>query len=202
MRRLMVVFAIVLLTACQGYYQRHILGNEESPYFFVPVDSVLKLTTSVSVPAHTEHVFFQDGVMRTIHQVNRYLPYCELKVSVARGVTQVIKPDKFVVFRVYGVNKNQLARTPFIHAATMDDLDGEDFEVVATVMELYSERQPDVRYLLCAAWGLPQNMSFVTIGMIRGQLSGFFKLDLRRGDDTVPRLRIPAGRGRDQIIDY
>ncbi len=202
MQRFLLLLVAALLTACHGYYQRHIYGNENSPYFYVPVDSMLVVTTPITIPAKTEHVFFQDNKLMPIRDVNRYLPYCEIQVSAARSSTQTIEPDEFVIFKVYQLNKFQLARGNFIYAGMRDDSGGEDFEVVATVMELYSERQPQVRRLLCAAWGLPQSMSFVTVRMIREQLAGYFDLHLQMGDKPVRNVRIPAERTRRNVLGY
>lgn len=202
MQRFLILVVAVLLTACQGYYQRHIHGNENSSYFYVPVDSVLVLARPVTIPSHTEHVFFQSNKLMPIRDVNRYLPYCEIQVSAARSSTQTIEPDEFIIFKVYQLNKFQLAKDGFIHAGMRDDSGGEDFEVVATVMELYSERQPHVRRLLCAAWGLPQSMSFVTVRIIREQLAGYFDLRLHTGDEPASEVRIPAERTRRNILGY
>ena len=139
----------------------------------------------------------------TIHDVNRYLPYCELQISVPRARAQRVDPDEFVIFRVYQMSKFQLASNGIMRVGMKDDdADGEDFQLMATVMELYSERQPEVQRLLCAAWGLPQDMSFVTIRMIREQLAGFFELTLQMGDQPNSNVRIPAQRTRRNVLGY
>ncbi len=202
MQRFLILVVVALLTACQGYYQRHIHGNENSPYFRVPVDSMLVLTTPVTIPAGTEHIFFQNNKLTPIRDVNRYLPYCEIQVSAARSSAQTIDPDEFVIFKIYHLNKFQLAEGGLIRTEMRDDSGGEDFEVVATVMELYSAQQPEVRRLLCASWGLPQSMSFVTVHMIREQLAGYFDLRLRMGDLPASKVRIPAERTRRNVLGY
>ncbi len=202
MQRFLILVVAALLAACQGYYQKHVHGNENSPYFYVPVDSILVLSRPVTIPAKTEHVFFQNNKLTPIRDVNRYLPYCEIQVSAARSSAQTIEPDEFVIFKVYQLNKFLLAKGGFINAGMRDDSGGEDFEVVATVMELYSERQPEVRRLLCASWGLPQSMSFVTVRMIREQLDGYFDLRLQMGDSPVSEVRIPADRTRRNVLGY
>jgi hypothetical protein len=120
MQRFSILFVAALLTACQGYYQRHIHGNENSPYFYVPVDSMLVLTAPVTIPAKTEHVFFQNNKLMHIRDVNRYLPYCEIQVSAARSSIQTIEPDEFIIFKVYQLNKFQLAEGGLIYAGTRD----------------------------------------------------------------------------------
>ncbi len=200
MRRLIIVTTGIFLAACHGYYQSHVRGNENSPYFYVPVDSALVLRQEVTIPARTDHVFFQDSKIKTVHVVNRYLPYCALEVSVRRNFSQTIRPDEFVVFKVYQVHKNYLVRSGFRRTGLRDDGGSEEFELVVTVLELYSERQPDVRRLLCAEWGLPQNMSFVTVRMMREQLAGYMDLKLNTGGVPAVRTRIPAERVRGRLL--
>ncbi len=209
MGRLIIIALAVLLTSCHGYYQKHVYGNEESPYFFVPVDSSVELKTPVTIPADTDHVFFQDSKVKTVHEVNRYLPYCELQVSAARSAAQTIQPGEFVVFKVYQLRRNYLVqRGGFVRTGTgltgmRDDADGsEDFELVVTVLELYSEQQPHVDRVLCAEWGLPQDMSFVTIRMIREQLAGYMDLKLYTGGEPASRTPIPAERLRGKLLGY
>ena len=202
MGRLFVVAIATVLTACQGYYQRHIHGNENSPYFYVPVDSTFELTRPITIPAQSKRIFFQNNELMSIREVNEYHPYCELQVSIARSTPQTVSPDEFVVFKVYQILKFQLAQEA-LQVAAMRDPDGvEDFQLVATVMELYSPRQPEVSRVVCAAWGLPQDMSFVTVAMIRGLLVEFFSLDLQLGDKPASGVRIPAERTRGDVFGY
>jgi len=202
MARLLILTLSAVLAACQGYYQRHIYANENSPYFYVPIDSTFELMQPVTIPAKTRRVFFQGGKLMTIHNVNEYLPYCELQVSIARGAPQTVNPDEFIVFKVYQSLRFQVGQAPLRLAATRDQDGVEAFQLVATVMELYSSRQPDVSRLVCAAWGLPQNMSFVSIGLIRELLADYFSLNLNLGDKPPSAVRIPAERTRGNVFGY
>ncbi len=165
----------LVLIGCQGYYAKHIYGNESSPYFTVPVDSAFELKKPVIVPARRSRLFFQDGRAIALGQVNRYGAYCSLDVALRRPAEQVVEPDTFVVRSVDSEFRYTLAGYGrFLRVGQRDDSGGTDYMVVATILELNSPKQPHVERLVCAKWGLPQDRSNVTIAMIRDALDGFF----------------------------
>ena len=171
------VLLSLLLTGCHGYYQRHIQGNEDSPYFQVPVDSVLQLQREISIPPRSDRIFFQRGQLLPTREVNRYLPYCFLQVVTGKDTAQTVAPGRFVIQRVYDQYRFQLAQDQ-VEVAQLDRGGGTDYKVLAKIMELHSPREPAVRRLVCAEWGLPQSRSFVTIRMIRAEVRDFFDLQL------------------------
>ena len=48
------------------------------------------------------------------------------------------------------------ARAVVVAQIETDDRGGDTYELVASVMALTSVRQPEVRALSCAAWGIPR----------------------------------------------
>ena len=87
-----------------------------------------------------------------------------------KQVPQTIKPDTFVVTKVYREYLYQLADASVIVAQAFQDKDGDTWHVLATQMELQAKNQPDVIRLTCAAWGVPQDISNVTVAGIRRSL--------------------------------
>ncbi len=192
--RILLALAVSFLAGCHSYYQERIYGNENSPYFSVPIDSTVVLRRDLEVSSRSDRIFFQDGTIVPLREVNRYLPYCFLKLDIWKETPQRVAPDTFTVRRVYDEMRYQLA----VHGIRLAQLDrsGTDYQVVAKVHELASERQPDVRDLVCAAWGLPQDMSRVTIKLMREQLGDYFDLQLALAPaDSGPSSR-GAGSGR------
>jgi hypothetical protein len=57
------------------------------------------------------------------------------------------------------------------------------YEVLATVMEIGSARQPEVRALTCASWTLPQGRSNLTVEQIRRALGAYVTLELKSGSE-------------------
>ncbi len=199
MRKLAALMAIGL-TACQGPYLKDGTPNENSPYFEVPVDSKLVLNRELVVPAQQRYLYLQNGKALNFQDVNPYFPYCALELHTKKAQPQPIRPDTFAIHKVSQRHQFSLARADVQVAgrntAQIRDLDGIDpWQVVATLLELYSETQRDVVLMACASWGLPQNMPYITVAEIRRSLGEIFSLHLAQpGDPPGPRVRRESGR--------
>ncbi|RJQ67047.1 MAG: DUF4242 domain-containing protein [Desulfobacteraceae bacterium] len=108
------------------------------------------------------------------------------EVASKRETPQPIHPDVFIVSKAYTERFFQQVHAPdespvfpvapgAAPAAWADvNPDGRmEYEVVAAVMELRSERQPEVTALICADWGLPQDTLHITVQKIRRALGTF-----------------------------
>ncbi|MFQ6022174.1 MAG: hypothetical protein ACE5NW_05580 [Acidiferrobacterales bacterium] len=193
MRFATLALMIIVLAGCQAFtnFNQRFYGNEESPYFSVSVDSTLVLKQELTVPAKNASVWFQRGrAVTQFYEVHKYNPYCRLTLDTKRDVPQTIQPDEFVIRRV-GQRDEFTVDGGFIQVAEIPRDGGfEAFQVKATRMELRSESQPDVVRLTCASWGLPQDMSHVTIREIRQTLGDIFALQLfTRSAGATPRIR-------------
>lgn len=186
MRRIIILFLFILIPGCQSAYINGV-PNERSPYFQVPVDSKLILQRAITIEPTLKSAYFQRGRMIPWHQVNEYGAYCALILERKRDVEQTVKPGKFMVQKVSNENLFTIAKAgnrnliPIAfksRVADMRDSNGETYEVLATVMELRSDTQPEVRRLTCADWGIPQGMPFLTVETIRQSLGDFFSLKL------------------------
>ena len=189
--RITLLICAVFLVSCQPAYLKDGRPNENSPYFEIPVDSKVVLHQALTVPAYARNVFFQRGRVRPFYYVNEFIDYCALTVYAQKQVPQTIKPDTFVVTKVYREYLYQLADASLIVAQTFQDKDGETWHVLATQMELQAKNQPDVIRLTCAAWGLPQDISNVTLAGIRKSLGEIATLEL--ADSKAPRAGGSAG---------
>ena len=190
--KILFLLAVALVVGCQSYYRDRIYGNENSPYFSMPVESRVVLKEELEIPTRSDRVFFQDGKIVPIRQVNRYLPYCHLEVDVWKERPQRVAPDTFVVRRVYDELRFQLA----VHHVRLAQKGrgGMDYHVLARVHELASEKQPDVRFLVCADWGPIQDSERVTISTMRKQLGRYFDLQLALVTEEDKPAAPPAGR--------
>ncbi len=189
--RITLLICTVLLVSCQPAYLKDGRPNENSPYFEIPVDSKLVLHQMLTVPAYGRNVFFQRGQVRLFYYVNEFIDYCALTVYAQKQVPQTIKPDTFVVTKVYREYLYQLADASVIVAQAFQDKDGDTWHVLATQMELQAKNQPDVIRLTCAAWGVPQDISNVTVAGIRRSLGEIATLEL--ADIKAPRAGGSAG---------
>jgi hypothetical protein len=198
--RVILLISIMLLVSCQPAYLKDGRPNEDSPYFEVPVDSKLVLNQTLTVPAYARNVFFQRGQVLPFYYVNEFIDYCALTVYAQKQVPQTIKPDTFVVTKVYREYLYQLAQASLMVAQAFQDDDGESWYVLATQMELQAKNQSDVIRLTCAAWGLPQDISNVTVAGIRKSLGQIATLEL--ADIKAPHTGATGGQPRRQDSGY
>jgi hypothetical protein len=178
-RSLILSTLTVVLTACQSAYLADGRPNENSTLLEVPVGSRVVLKQELIVPAYQQDVFLQKGKAYDFSTVNKWLPYCAFSLYAQAKKPKVMAPDTFVVRKVSRQLLFQLAGRPVQVAGITDGSDGfQSWRVNAAVMELGSERQPDVVKLTCAAWGLPPDATYVTLAAIRGALGGVVSLHL------------------------
>ncbi|MBI5550097.1 MAG: hypothetical protein HY911_01225 [Desulfobacterales bacterium] len=184
---------VLLLTACASATV-HSQPDEMSPEFMVPVGSTLVLNQPLQMPAWQDQVYFQDGQTMSWGGVNIYMPHCTLKLTAKKETPQTIQADTFVVKKSYtelffmqvqappqpgGI---QLAAAAWGAAAPIDFETNEamDYKVMAAVMELHSEAQPEAICMICADWGLPPERAHITLNKIRRALGAVMTLELAR----------------------
>jgi hypothetical protein len=188
MKKSLFAFALMIcFTGCSSVYLSS-LPDENSPLFRVPVGSKVILAKTVEVPAGQNEVYFQNGKTMVWYKVDIYRPYCALKVYTQRETPQVIQPDAFTVKKSSQQTFFKQVRTPddgpviqpvgFNQTADLDQGGNMEYEVVADVMELHSDRQPQVTSLLCTDWGLPRTESHITLKKMRQALGAFIKIDI------------------------
>lgn len=189
-RFLAVALAIVLSGCFSAYYEKHVKGNEKSPLFKVPVDSKFVLNQELTVKPKRKWVHFQNAKILRRQDVNRYIPYCALELHTKKDIAQRVTPDRFVVHKVFHEDIFYVAQGERVQVAQLDQSNGQTYQAIAMVMELFSEKQPDVLKLICVEWGLPQDIAYITIRMIRRILSDIFILELADASARPgPRIR-------------
>ncbi len=182
MLRLISVTLVFFLSGCTVFTNLHqkYQGNENSPYYRVPVDSTLVLNQPLTIPVRHKRVYFQDGRPLAFYEVNQYQPWCVLRIRAKKDVAQTIAPDEFVVSEVTREHLYELARLPILVAQFDPGGTEMTYEVVATRMELSSDTQPDVQRLSCSRWRIPQDRYWVAIRHVRETLGSIFDLRLKK----------------------
>lgn len=190
MRCLLPILA-ALLAACQPAYIKG-MPNESSPYFQIPTGTQFVLRREITVPAHTDRLYFQDGTIHAWYRVNKYDAYCVLQVDATGSTPRPIEPDKFTVTKVSIGHFFQLVQAPARAVRTGFTADGgaarlideprsdsgDTYEVFGSVMQLRSARQPRVRRLTCADWGLEQRATYISVSKMRRALGAYFRIDV------------------------
>lgn len=107
---------------------------------------LLVAQSPITIPAGTAHVTFQGG--RPGVGKNRFEPYCEFEVNTVAQRPQTIRPDEFVVSKITRrTMSDELTGWPA--APPLGDFGCSEDLYYETKLWLYSERQPDVRALIC-----------------------------------------------------
>lgn len=174
----------ILLTACQPAYLSDGRPNPSSVYFEIPVDSKFVLRKDVTFPPYRKDMFFQNGKLSDYSGVNRWTAYCALSLHAQRHVPFTVKTDTFVAKKVSRQYLFQLAGAPVQVAGQFDRGGFQEWRVLATVVELSSDTQPEVVKMTCAEWGLPQDTSNVTLNGIRKSFGDFVELEI--ADSATP----------------
>ena len=181
MWRMIIVLVVTVLAACQTTAYE---GNENSPYYKVPIGSKLILHQEIEIPPHLAGIYLQAGKIVPLAQVNQYYPHCKFEVFKLKDTPQLIQADEFLIKKVVqemthsvSADRLQLAAVSIgmgIHIGIDDD--SSPLLTYVTRLDLYSEKQPDVFRLSCGLWAYPPKGQHVTIREIRQVLGEVFTL--------------------------
>ena len=182
MTRVILLAAVVLLSACQTTYE----GNENSPYYMVPVGSTLILHKDAVIPPMLAGIYFQAGQALPLSQVNQYYPHCKFEVLNIRDNPRSIRADTFAIKKVvqetsHSVDAGQIRIAGLSMGIGIGMHDGASVQTYATRLNLRSEKQPEVYRLSCGLWAYPYDGKYLTINEIRKTLGDFFTLQLAAG---------------------
>lgn len=175
--RFALLTSVILLTACQPAYLSDGQPNPGSVYFEIPVDSKFVLRKDVTFPPYRKDMFFQNGRVSDYAGVNKWTAYCALSLHAQRQVPFTVKADTFVAKKVSRQYLFQLAGAS-VQVAQVEHNGFQEWRVLATVVELSSETQPEVTRMTCARWGVPQDLSNVTLNSMRKSFGDFVQLEV------------------------
>ncbi len=182
--RLVSLTFFIFLCACQSLNSQ----NENSPYYQIPAGSTLTLNKEIDIPAGKAAVYIQNGqIVESSGQVHEYDAYCKLEMRAIKDVPQPVKADQFVILKAK--QETRLSRADFMLLASnnlrllagkMDG--GPSQKLQATLLDLRSEKQPEVFRLTCQRWDTRTTVSTpLTVSEIRKALSDVFALKLAGG---------------------
>jgi hypothetical protein len=204
MRRLVLPILIVFVAACQTTRYE---GNEDSPYYLVPVGSVLTLNQDIEIPPHRVAVFLQDGQLKPLSQINQYYPHCKFEVLKIRDIPQTVHADRFTIEKaVQEITDSvdaggiQLAGIPLAIGVGIGNGDGIGAQTFATRLSLRSASQPDVYLLSCGQWAFPSDGQHVSIRDIRRVLGKIFALQLAPTKISHSSGQTPAAGRVDEAL--
>ena len=176
-----------VLSSCQTYD-----GDESSPYYVVPAGSRLTLQQELTIPADELSVFIQNGRTARRGEVQQYYPFCRLYLYQKSASERTVRPGEITITRAMQQRRLTgpfsdaggllLARLTLAQDDTGDDNGGE-LQSFMTLMELRSEKQPELFRLTCAQWAYQGDIGdrHLTITEIRRTLNPLFMLRLPQG---------------------
>ena len=174
----------VVLAACQTAYQ----GNENSPYYVVPVDSRLILTQEIGFDRGQVSIYVQNGKILRFAEVQKYDPFCKFELFHLIETARTIAPDEIRVIKAFQEHKfDTFARTGMWHYAQLSARHlaqsgsfgdgGPSLQSFTVQMDLRSSAQPEIFRMTCARWAAyPSAYEHLSITEIRQTLSPLFTL--------------------------
>jgi len=173
MRRIVLPLLCLLLTACQTAGPL----DEDSPFHILPTGSRIFLKQDLTIPAHSAGVLIQGG--RVVHgkELNQYHPHCRLEVHNVRETEQTVTADEFLVRRAQQVTQT-VALPGLTKTGRRSSGSTSSLFVFQTILELRSDRQPQVRWLTCTQWGDSSLGRHVTTREIRQTLGKIVTIQL------------------------
>jgi hypothetical protein len=188
MRVIVVVGLAAALAACQTAYQ----GDENSPYYVVPVGSQLVLHKEINFNPDQVSVYIQYGKVLPFNSISKYDPFCKFELNHRVSTARTIAPSEMRVTKAFQQQTYDMfvasGRIPHAqltagHMAQSGGFDGgPSLEAFIEQMDLESPTQPEVFRMTCARWavapGYRHNLSIA---------------EIRRALDPLFTLRAPAG---------
>jgi hypothetical protein len=199
MKTINILITTMLLTSCQtASYE----GNENSPFYLVPVGSTLKLTRDLTIPANQVAVYLQGGEVIPAERINQYYPHCKFELHRRLDTPQAVPPDSFGITKVVqeighsvAFEGQQVARMSVGIGINigLTGGDGGSLQAYSTRLLLRSARQLQVFRLSCGQAALPHEGEHVSINEMRKVLGGVFTLELAGRMPTTKPLPGSAG---------
>jgi hypothetical protein len=174
---LLLILSVVGLGACGT--PRYV-GNEDSPFYKVPIGSRLILEQDLEFPPERLTIYLQDGkIFPSFSGVQQYRAHCLFEVRHKRDAAQTVKADTFEVQKTTQIEETSRFGPPVRAAGEWQFAAGNPaFWVYLTRLDLRSERQPEVMRLTCQRWEtLAGQQRHLSINELRKALAPFFRLE-------------------------
>jgi hypothetical protein len=167
MKKVALFMLMLSLTACGLMTPR----NPTTIKQLLPVGSKLRLTQALVIPPDHAYVYIAYGEVvpfKPFNTVNIYYPYCMFRLDKVSSQARRVEPDTFTVTKIvefedysgqreggqYASNAKASYRgdVRISGSVGINDGAGPSMIMYATIMSLYSERQPQVKELVCGHW--------------------------------------------------
>lgn len=154
---------------------------------YVPAQAgTFELHKEITIRGGRARAYLQGGAI--VMGVNEFRPHCQLQVNTLKDTPRAVHPDTFAITRV-STRTDQVVQTTPLQLAALDafrlahfghDDGGESRRMYVYLFFLHSDRQPDVRALICGgAFDTPGLAERPTLQEIAESLGAYGTLSLR-----------------------
>lgn len=144
-----------------------------SPTFMPPAGSQVEVTQELRNPVSGARLFIQHGKVQRRSKITVQDPYCQFFSNRSRAEMSdplVIRPQIFSITRSFQQRGFSWAYDVQIAGDVSTDM--------STVMELDSDKQPDIFQLICQRWGSRRLDGYLTINEMKTTLSGLVNINI------------------------
>jgi len=178
-RPLFIPFLLILTACSSGPYP------VTSPYYQIPAGSKLVLNEELTIPPNNGRVYIQNGNVITPKEKNQYYPHCWFLSWKVPDTAQQIKPDTFYIVATRKSENVVRADTPLRLASALAvsgllgnaSITSIEF---TTEMWLQSEKQPDIRRLICSHWENPEDGRHLTVAEMQKTLGNIAEIQINK----------------------
>lgn len=154
---------------------------------YVPAQAgTFELRKAITVGGGRTRAYLQDG--EPVAGVNEFRPHCQLQVNTLEDAPRTVHPDTFTITRV-STRTDQVVQSVPLRLAALNafrrvrfghDDGGETRRMHVYLFYLHSDRQPDVRALICGgAFDTPGLAERPSLQEIAAALGAYGTLTLR-----------------------
>jgi len=194
MSRLCVVLLISLLASSCGLPPY----NPNSVKHQLAVGSSLRLLKPIEIPAGRSYVYIAGGKIlpfKNYNTVDIYKPYCEFALDEVADHPRQVEPDVFVITKIvewenyYGMRRDMMyagtggsevdIRTGAQFRIGIGQFEGDSPSLImyATILSLRSDKQPQVKKMVCGHWDEAGMVEAITLEQLRSALGQLFVIE-------------------------
>lgn len=172
--------------------------NPNSVKKLVRVGSSLRLLQPIEIPAGKTQVYIAGGKImpfKNYNTVDIYKPYCEFILREVTDKVHQVQPDKFVITKIVEWENYYGKRGGTMYAANdplnvdisigsqirigigMWESDGPSLIMYATILSLHSDKQPQVKKMVCGHWDEAGKVEAITLEQLKSALGQLFVIE-------------------------
>lgn len=175
------VASLLSLTGCISSDTK----DESSPFYSVPVHSILKLNQSLTIEGGQVAIYVQNGKVMPERDVDKYKPNCKFEIYTMSEKPRTVIADRFLLTKVVdNVESSSLRESPQLAALDGAQViglwDRSYMYNYATMMYLHSERQKDVYRMTCQHWEDMMDDKYLSATQMRQAMGEVFTLEIKK----------------------